>query len=154
MKDWSERCAPAQKHGKQSVFLRQLQVDWGTVLWFVARLVESACPREWVAESKKKQVQARLRLLDGHMVDSCTPWCGLSLFEEAICQQLNQTMSISENGDDRSELFHRNIKAGDNVLIRLPSGEVRAIKIDPKAQVHQHFSSPCASHPIVGGRSP
>jgi hypothetical protein len=68
--------------------------------------------------------------------------------------RLNQTMSTTENGEDCLELFHRNIKAGDNVLIRLPSGEVRAIKIDSKAQVYRHFSSACASHPIVGGRNP
>jgi len=68
--------------------------------------------------------------------------------------QLNRTMSTSENGEECSELFHRNIKAGDNVLIRLPSGEVRAIKIDSKAQVHQHFSSRRVSYPIAGGRNP
>ncbi len=63
-------------------------------------------------------------------------------------------MSTSENGGDCSELFRRNIEAGDNVLIRLPSGEVRVIKIDPKGQVLQPFLSPCASHPIVGEKNP
>lgn len=48
-------------------------------------------------------------------------------------------MSTPEYGTACSGLFDRNIKAGDNVLIRLPSGEVRAIKIDPKGQVLQLF---------------
>ena len=60
-------------------------------------------------------------------------------------------MSTSENGEEFSELFHRNIKAGDNVLIRLPSGEVRAIKIDAKGQVLQPFFAALRNSPDCRG---
>jgi len=62
-------------------------------------------------------------------------------------------MSTSENGENSSEPFHRNIKAGDNVLIRLPSGEVRAIKIDPKGRVHRLFVALRISHNYRGEKS-
>jgi tRNA (adenine-N(1)-)-methyltransferase non-catalytic subunit len=62
-------------------------------------------------------------------------------------------MSTSENGEGSVELFHRNIKAGDNVLIRLPNGEVRAIKMDPKGQVHHRCCRLCISHRCRGEKS-
>lgn len=62
-------------------------------------------------------------------------------------------MSTSENGEDSSERFYRNIKAGDNVLIRVPSGEVRAIKIDPKGRVHPFVVALRISHACRGEKS-
>ena len=70
-----------------------------------------------------------------------------------MSQQLNLAMSTSENGEVCSELFYRNIKAGDNVLIRLPNGEVRAIKIDPKGYVLQLFVVLRTSHDCRGEKS-